>query len=176
MNKNKLEHLAIIMDGNGRWAIKRGKPRLFGHRAGIESLKRTVDACIELNIKMLSVYAFSTENWSRPKEEVDGIMNLITEFCQQDEERCMEKGIKVVSMGDPARLPDIAVCPWVVPGEATCPTSQGGARWVGQRTCPSPGGWRSRGPSNLDTVPDTLQGAPSQRGRTGPQGWLCALR
>ena len=77
---------------------------------------------------------------------------------------------------DPARLPDIAVCPWVVPGEATCPTSQGGARWVGQRTCPSPGGWRSRGPSNLDTVPDTLQGAPSQRGRTGPQGWLCALR
>ena len=69
---------------------------------------------------------------------------------------------------DPARLPDIAVCPWVVPGEAMCPTSQDGAGWVSQRTCPSPRGWRSRGPSNLNTVPDTLEGASSLRGRTGP--------
>lgn len=106
MSKNKLEHLAIIMDGNGRWAIKRGKPRLFGHKAGIESLKRTIDACIALNIKILSVYAFSTENWKRPKEEVDGIMELINEFCESDMHNCETKGIKVISMGDPSRLPE----------------------------------------------------------------------
>ena len=103
---NKLEHLAIIMDGNGRWAIKRGKPRLFGHKAGIESFKRTIQACLELNIKILSVFAFSTENWSRPKEEVDGIMNLINDFCQQDYSHAMENGIKVVTMGDLSRLPE----------------------------------------------------------------------
>ena len=103
---NKLEHLAIIMDGNGRWAIKRGKPRLFGHKAGIESFKRTIQACLELNIKILSVFAFSTENWSRPKEEVDGIMDLINDFCQQDYSHAMENGIKVVTMGDLSRLPE----------------------------------------------------------------------
>lgn len=104
--KNKLEHLGIIMDGNGRWAIKRGKPRLFGHRAGIESLKRTVLACLDLNIKILSIFAFSTENWSRPKSEVDGIMDLITEFCEKDVQTCIEKGIKIVTMGDISRLPE----------------------------------------------------------------------
>ncbi|MBQ7884883.1 MAG: di-trans,poly-cis-decaprenylcistransferase [Clostridia bacterium] len=103
---NKLEHLAIIMDGNGRWATRRGKSRLFGHKAGVESLKRTVSACIELDIKILSVFAFSTENWSRPKEEVDGIMNLISDFCEQDVQRCVDLGVKVVTMGDLSRLPD----------------------------------------------------------------------
>lgn len=104
-NNNKLEHLAIIMDGNGRWATKRGKPRLYGHKAGIESFKRTIKACLELNIKILSVYAFSTENWSRPKDEVDGIMNLIDEFCEQDTNYAIENGIKVVAMGDVSKLP-----------------------------------------------------------------------
>ena len=105
-NNNKLEHLAVIMDGNGRWATKRGKPRLYGHKAGIESFKRTVKACAELGIKILSVFAFSTENWSRPKEEVDGIMNLIDEFCQQDITTVAEAGIKVVTMGDLEKLPE----------------------------------------------------------------------
>lgn len=105
MKNNKLEHLAIIMDGNGRWAIKRGKPRLYGHKAGIESFKRTIKACLELGIKVLSVYAFSTENWSRPKEEVDGIMNLINKFCKTDSEYAIENGIKVVTMGDITKLP-----------------------------------------------------------------------
>lgn len=101
----KLNHLAIIMDGNGRWAIKRGKPRLFGHKAGIESFKRVIKACGELGIGVLSVFAFSTENWTRPKEEVDGIMNLITEFCEQDLDNAITNGVKVVTMGDLSKLP-----------------------------------------------------------------------
>ena len=102
---NKLEHLAIIMDGNGRWALKRGKPRLFGHKAGIESLKRTVSACLDFGIKVLSIFAFSTENWKRPKEEVDGIMNLISDFCDKDVQTCIDLGVKVVTMGDISKLP-----------------------------------------------------------------------
>ena len=101
----KLNHLAIIMDGNGRWAIKRGKPRLFGHKAGIESFKRVIKACGELGIGVLSVFAFSTENWTRPQEEVDGIMNLITEFCEQDLDNAIANGVKVVTMGDLSKLP-----------------------------------------------------------------------
>lgn len=101
----KLNHLAIIMDGNGRWAIKRGKPRLFGHKAGIESFKRVIKACGELGIGVLSVFAFSTENWTRPQEEVDGIMNLITEFCEQDLDNAITNGVKVVTMGDLSKLP-----------------------------------------------------------------------
>lgn len=108
MKQNKeLNHLAIIMDGNGRWAVKRGKPRLFGHKAGIESFKRVIKACGELGIKVLSVFAFSTENWTRPKEEVDGIMNLITEFCEQDLDNAITNGVKVVTMGDLTKLPQI---------------------------------------------------------------------
>ena len=101
----KLNHLAIIMDGSGRWAIKRGKPRLFGHKAGIESFKRVIKACGELGIGVLSVFAFSTENWTRPQEEVDGIMNLITEFCEQDLDNAITNGVKVVTMGDLSKLP-----------------------------------------------------------------------
>lgn len=104
-NKN-LSHLAIIMDGNGRWAVKRGKPRLYGHKAGIESFKRTIKACYELNIKVLSVFAFSTENWSRPQEEVDGIMNLIEDFCNEDMSELIKNGVKVVTMGDLSKLPN----------------------------------------------------------------------
>lgn len=99
-------HIAVIMDGNGRWATKRGKPRLFGHRAGIESLKRTVDACIDFGVKVLSIYAFSTENWKRPKEEVDGIFNLVNEFGQEHIESICKKQIKVRTMGDISKLPN----------------------------------------------------------------------
>lgn len=102
----KLTHLAIIMDGNGRWAVKRKKPRLYGHKAGIESFKRVIQACYELNIKVLSVFAFSTENWSRPQEEVDGIMKLIEDFCNEDISKLIENGVKVVTMGNLAKLPN----------------------------------------------------------------------
>jgi len=107
MKINKLPtHVAMIMDGNGRWALKRGKPRLFGHKMGVESLKRIVRACIELNIKYLSVYAFSTENWSRPKEEVDGIFGLVEDLCNNSLDKFNELDIKVVTMGDLSRLPN----------------------------------------------------------------------
>lgn len=104
MKANKLQHLGIIMDGNGRWASRRKKPRIFGHKAGVESLKRTIKACMELDIKYLSVFAFSTENWSRPQEEVDGIMNLMLNFCKNEAEHAMQNGIKVVTMGDLSML------------------------------------------------------------------------
>lgn len=106
MKTHNLQHLGIIMDGNGRWASRRNKPRLFGHRAGVESLKRTIKACMELNIKYLSVFAFSTENWSRPQEEVDGIMNLMLNFCKSEAEYAIQNGVKVVTMGDLSRLPN----------------------------------------------------------------------
>ncbi len=99
-------HIAIIMDGNGRWATKRGKPRLFGHKAGVESLKRTIFACLDFKIKVLSIFAFSTENWKRPKEEVDGIFNLVEEFTEESFKPFMDSGIKIRTMGDLSKLPD----------------------------------------------------------------------
>ena len=106
MKTNKIpNHIAIIMDGNGRWALARGKSRLFGHRAGVESIKRTVDACLELNIKVLSIFAFSTENWKRPKEEVDGIFNLVDEFTSGDKDKFVSRGVKLRTMGDLSKLP-----------------------------------------------------------------------
>ena len=73
-------HVAIIMDGNGRWAQKRGMPRLFGHRQGVETVERVVRACVKLGIAQLTIYAFSTENWKRPQEEVAGLMRLLVEY------------------------------------------------------------------------------------------------
>lgn len=99
-------HIAIIMDGNGRWATKRGKTRLFGHKAGVESLKRTIFACLDFKIKVLSIFAFSTENWKRPKEEVDGIFNLIEEFTEDSFKPFMDNGVKIRTMGDLSKLPD----------------------------------------------------------------------
>ena len=72
-------HVAIIMDGNGRWAKKRGMPRLFGHRAGVENLRAVIKACVEFGIKYLTIYAFSTENWGRPQDEVSGLEKLFHE-------------------------------------------------------------------------------------------------
>ena len=70
------KHVAIIMDGNGRWARSRGLPRLAGHRAGTENLREIIEACVEFGIKYLTIYAFSTENWGRPTDEVEGLMNI----------------------------------------------------------------------------------------------------
>jgi undecaprenyl diphosphate synthase len=69
-------HIAIIMDGNGRWAKKRGLPRLAGHRAGTENLRQIIEACVEFGVKYLTIYAFSTENWGRPADEVEGLMKI----------------------------------------------------------------------------------------------------
>lgn len=107
MNKNNIpNHIAIIMDGNGRWALKRGKNRLFGHRAGVESIKKTIMACLDLNIKIMSIFAFSTENWKRPKEEVDGIFSLVDKLTQSDIDLFVKNGITVRTMGDLTKLPE----------------------------------------------------------------------
>ena len=77
--ENVPNHIAIIMDGNGRWAKARGLPRLAGHRAGTENLREIIEACVEFGVKFLTIYAFSTENWGRPRDEVEGLMNIFDE-------------------------------------------------------------------------------------------------
>lgn len=98
-------HIAIIMDGNGRWAQKRKLPRTAGHRAGVESLKITVETCAQLGVKALTVYAFSTENWKRPQEEVNILMDLLTEYIDKELVTLHKKGIKVSALGQIDKLP-----------------------------------------------------------------------
>jgi undecaprenyl diphosphate synthase len=105
--KGKLpEHVAIIMDGNGRWAQKRGLPRLAGHRAGIISLKKVVACAQELGIKVITLYAFSTENWKRPRREVDFLMRLPGEYLQKELGSLIEKNIIIKIMGDLNGVPE----------------------------------------------------------------------
>jgi undecaprenyl diphosphate synthase len=78
------QHVAIIMDGNGRWAKQRGKPRIFGHRAGAESVRAILDTCARLEIKAVTLYAFSTENWKRPEDEVSGLMQMLKLYLKKE--------------------------------------------------------------------------------------------
>lgn len=106
MDKNSLpRHIAIIMDGNGRWAQKRGLPRTVGHKAGVEALREIVKACSNLGIEVLTVYAFSTENWSRPKEEVNILMNLLTEYLRRELRELHENNVQIRMIGDLTQLP-----------------------------------------------------------------------
>jgi undecaprenyl diphosphate synthase len=101
-------HVAIIMDGNGRWAKSRGLPRLAGHRAGVEALRQTVRAAPGLGISYLTVYAFSSENWSRPKSEVSDLLGLLKLFIRRDLAELHQHGVRVTVIGDRASLePDI---------------------------------------------------------------------
>lgn len=93
-------HVAIIMDGNGRWAKARGLPRLAGHRAGVEALRKTVRAAPDLGISWLTVYAFSSENWSRPKSEVSDLMGLLKLFIRRDLAELHQAGVRVRIIGD----------------------------------------------------------------------------
>jgi len=103
------EHIAIIMDGNGRWAKARGLPRVAGHRAGVEALRRTVREVSDLGINWLTVYAFSSENWSRPKAEVGELMGLLKMFIRRDLAELHKNGVRVRVIGERAGLaPDIA--------------------------------------------------------------------
>lgn len=97
--KNKLNHLAIIMDGNGRWAKKRGKKRVFGHQEGMENVERITLAADKLGIKVLTLYAFSTENWARPKEEVAFLMNLPVRFFNKFMPTLIKNNVRVNIMG-----------------------------------------------------------------------------
>ncbi|AZK47761.1 isoprenyl transferase [Paenibacillus lentus] len=99
------EHVAIIMDGNGRWARRLGLPRVVGHRNGMKAVKRATIAADELGIRILTLYAFSTENWKRPKEEVDFLMSLPQEFLALELEELIEKNVQVRMMGHTDNLP-----------------------------------------------------------------------
>ncbi len=92
-------HIAIIMDGNGRWAQARSLPRIAGHRAGMEAFKRVIISCTQIGIPYLTVYAFSTENWKRPQDEVDGLMGLLIEYIEKELNKLDEKGVRVRTIG-----------------------------------------------------------------------------
>jgi len=98
-------HIAIIMDGNGRWAKKRGLPRGMGHKAGVETIRIILKEAVRLGVKNLTLYAFSTENWARPKEEVSGIMKLLVAYLKKELKECNENGVKMNVLGDITRLP-----------------------------------------------------------------------
>jgi undecaprenyl diphosphate synthase len=101
-------HIAIIMDGNGRWAQEKGQDRLFGHFHGVESVRNIVEACAELGIGYLTLYAFSTENWDRPAYEVTGLMELLVETIRKEVETLNKNDIRLHVIGDMSMLPDYA--------------------------------------------------------------------
>ena len=99
------EHVAIIMDGNGRWATAQGKMRLFGHATGVESVREALTAASEIKIKHLTLYAFSTENWNRPKEEVDGLMDLLVKTIANEIDSLNENNVRLSAIGNIGELP-----------------------------------------------------------------------
>jgi undecaprenyl diphosphate synthase len=102
---NLPNHIAIIMDGNGRWAKRKGAARIFGHRNAIQAVTDVTEGCGELGIKYLTLYAFSTENWGRPKDEVDGLMELLVNTLKKEISHLMENQVKLQTIGDISHLP-----------------------------------------------------------------------
>lgn len=100
------KHIAIIMDGNGRWAKTKGLPRIEGHRKGVEAVEEIVTAVSELGISHLTLYAFSDENWHRPKEEVEALMQILEIFLKEKQEKMIQNGIRFGVIGDTNRLPE----------------------------------------------------------------------
>ena len=100
------QHIAIVMDGNGRWATKRFLPRLAGHRQGMESLRRCIRACLDRNVAVLTVFAFSSENWNRPADEVSGLMDLLGTALAREMPQMMADGVQVHFVGERAGLSD----------------------------------------------------------------------
>lgn len=108
INKDRLpKHVAVIMDGNGRWAKSRGEERTFGHRNAITAVRNVINACNEIHIPYLTLYTFSSENWSRPKEEVDTLMSLLSETLLLEAEEIFTKGLRMHVVGDITQLPDL---------------------------------------------------------------------
>lgn len=99
-------HIAFIMDGNGRWAKRRLMPRKYGHKMGVEALKRVIAACDKLGVKEVSFYALSTENWSRPKDEIDALLGMIKKFADEEMKDYVDKNYRVRFMGELHRLPE----------------------------------------------------------------------
>ena len=112
-NKEKLaidmnnvpKHIAIIMDGNGRWAKEKNLPRTFGHKAGVETIRRIIKECERIGVKYLTLYAFSTENWKRPKDEVNSLMKLLVEYLRNEFDELNENGVVINHIGDISKLP-----------------------------------------------------------------------
>jgi undecaprenyl diphosphate synthase len=98
-------HVAIIMDGNGRWATRRGLPRVAGHRAGASAVRRAIEAAPDLGISVLTLYAFSEDNWSRPSREVSALMKLLGRYLMQETDRCIANGVRLQAIGRRDRLP-----------------------------------------------------------------------
>jgi len=107
-SKKLPKHIAIIMDGNGRWAKEKGKERLFGHYSGVESVRNIVEGCAELGIQYLTLYAFSTENWDRPKDEVLGLMDLLVQTIKQEVSTLNKNNIRLHVIGNSKMLPNLA--------------------------------------------------------------------
>ncbi len=108
INKDKLpQHIAVIMDGNGRWAKSRGEERTFGHRNAISAVRNVINACNEIQIPYLTLYTFSSENWNRPKEEVDTLMSLLSETLLLEAEEIFSKGLRMHVVGDISQLPEL---------------------------------------------------------------------
>ena len=106
IDQNRLpRHIAVIMDGNGRWAKRKGAMRIFGHKNAVQAVREVTEACGELGVKYLTLYAFSTENWSRPKEEVEGLMELLVSTLKQEIDRLMENQVRLITVGELSDLP-----------------------------------------------------------------------
>lgn len=103
------QHIAIIMDGNGRWAKSRFLPRTAGHKAGVETIRTVLRECKKLNVKYVTLYAFSTENWKRPKLEVDTLMNLLSTYLQKEVKTLHEENVRLTAIGDIKELPQKCV-------------------------------------------------------------------
>jgi undecaprenyl diphosphate synthase len=104
--ENTVEHIAIIMDGNGRWAEEHGKERVFGHQSGIEAVRSVIEGAAEKNVKFLTLYAFSTENWKRPKEEIDALMELLVKAIRNELDSLMQNNVRLQAIGNLASLPE----------------------------------------------------------------------
>lgn len=99
-------HVAIIMDGNGRWAKRRKQPRLFGHKAGADSVRDIVETCRQIGIEYLTLYAFSSENWQRPAQEVTGLMSILKRYLESELSQMQKNDVRLISIGNHGRLPE----------------------------------------------------------------------
>lgn len=107
IDKTKLpEHIAVIMDGNGRWAKQKGKLRVFGHKNGVQAVRSTIEAAAKIGVKFVTLYAFSTENWNRPRAEVNALMELLVETIKKETPTLQKNKIRLKSIGDHSTLPE----------------------------------------------------------------------